>query len=209
MRRRATTFAMAAGPLLTCLVFFTQPRYLVMATALVTLLGTWGLVTWTRPWRTSWRAGAWTLVALLIAFSTLTEIGPFLPGMRTTDPIEQRTAGEWIAHHTPADARIMTRSFHVQAYSDRTVVALPSADYVTMMRFARRLGVRYIVADEDTIRRRRPELYPALMTSWKPPGLDLVHEFRQHGLDVRIYEFDPRAPSTDRPPLPLGYVSDS
>lgn len=200
--------AMAAGPLLTCLVFFTQPRYLVMATALLVLFGTWGMVEWSRTWRPKVRTGAWLVVGVLIACGTLTEIGPFLPGLRTTDPLEQRTAGVWIADHTPEDARIMTRSFHVQAYAKRTTVALPSTDYVTMMRFARRLGVSYVVADESTIARRRPELSPALLGTWSPPGLKLVHQFVENGQEVRIYRLDPPAPSTDRPPLPLGYVSD-
>ena len=35
----------------------------------------------------------------------------------------------------------MTRSFHVQGYSDRDVVAMPSADYRSMLEFARRMGV--------------------------------------------------------------------
>ena len=103
----------------------------------------------------------------------------------------------------------MTRSFHVQAYSHRPVVALPSADYAEMLRFARRMGVSYVVADEASIAHRRPELYPALMTTWSPPGLKLVKEINERGQDVRIYRLDPLPPESDRRPIPLGYVSDN
>ena len=135
------------------------------------------------------------------------------PGRYAADSVpertEQRTAGEWIAENTPEDARIMTRSFHVQGYSDRDVVAMPSAEYRSMLEFARRMGVSYIVADENTIRRRRPEVYDILMReTGAPAGLELVHEFTERGVVVKIYQLDPAAQPTDQPPLPLGYVSD-
>ena len=103
----------------------------------------------------------------------------------------------------------MTRSFHVQGYAQRDVVALPSGSYPEVLAFARRMGVDYLVADESTIRYRRPELYDTLMRSeGAPVGLALVHEFTQAGKTVKVYALDPPAPPTDQAPLPLGYVSD-
>jgi hypothetical protein len=78
-----------------------------------------------------------------------------------------------------------------------------------MLEFARRMGVSYIVADENTIRRRRPEVYDILMReTGAPAGLKLVHQFTERGTRVKIYKLDPPAPPTLQPPLPLGYVSD-
>jgi hypothetical protein len=192
----------------TCVAFFALPRYLVVTTAVLTLFAARGLAEAFRTWTP--RAGRILLAAtvLFMATSTIAELKPFFPWATTNDPVEQAAAGRWIEANTPDDARIMTRSFHVQAYAHRGVVAMPSTDYATMLKFARRMGVSYVVADEATISRRRPELYAALMTSWPPPGLRLVHTLHRRGQEVRIYELDPEPPKSDRPPIPLGYVSD-
>jgi hypothetical protein len=192
-RSRATQLLVAMGfaPLLTCILFFTLPRYLVATTAVLTLFSARGLVQLGRrlpPRTTHVLVGA---TAILIATSTLGQIQPLLPWGETMDPTEQAAAGRWIAENTAPDARIMTRSFHVQAYADRPVVAMPSADYFTMLEFARRMGVTYVVADRVTIGRRRPELYPVLMGDWMPPpGLKLVKTIFERGEEVRIFQLD-------------------
>lgn len=209
-RRRSAQLlvAMAAAPVATCIAFFTLPRYLVVTTAVLTLFAARGLVVVLRRWTP--RAGRVLLVATVVfmATSTMAEIKPFLPWWPTNDPIEQAAAGRWIEAHTPRDARIMTRSFHVQAYAQRPVVAMPSSDYATMLKFARRMGVQYVVADEATISRRRPELYAALLTWEEPPGLKLVKTIEQRDQEVRIFRLDPLPPPSDRDPIFLGYVSD-
>ena len=210
-RRRPSAqllFAMALVPIFTCTVFFALPRYLALPTAILTLYAARGFAVWIRGRTSRVRTIAIVVTALLMTTSTLGEIKPFLPFWTTIDPIEQAAAGHWIAANTPEDARIMTRSFHVQAYAERPVVALPSSDYAEMLKFARRMGVSYVVADEATLSRRRPELYPALMTAWSPPGLKLVKTIEKRGQEVRIYRLDPLPPKSDRPPIPLGYVSD-
>lgn len=86
---------------------------------------------------------------------------------------------------------------------------MPSADYFTMLEFARRMGVTYVVADPVTIGRRRPELYPVLMGDWMPPpGLKLAKTIFERGEEVRIFQLDPVPPPSDQDPIPLGYVSD-
>ena len=78
-----------------------------------------------------------------------------------------------------------------------------------MLKFARRMGVDYVVADETTISRRRPELYAILLgdeparpaSSWctsSPSGA------RRSGSSGST----PCRRRRDQPPLPLGYVSD-
>ena len=209
-RRRSLQIlgAMALGPLATCVAFFTLPRYLVLTTAVITLLAARGLVVLLRRWSPGWRRLAIVVTVVFMATSTIAEVEPFLPWGKTTDPVEQAAAGRWIEENTPAASRIMTRSFHVQAYANRPVVAMPASDYATMLKFARRMGVDYVVADEATVSRRRPELYAALMTWDDPPGLELVKSLTERGEEVRIFRLDPLPPPSDRPPIPLGYVSD-
>lgn len=209
-RRRSTMLLVAIGasPLLTCILFFTQARYLVVTAAVATLFAARGLAELSRRWSPrAWHA----LLAVTVVFtatSTIAEVKPLLPGVTTNDPTEQAAAGRWLAGHTPPTSRIMTRSFHVQYYAHRPVVAMPSSDYATMLKFARRMGVDYVVADEATVSRRRPELYAALLQWEQPPGLKLIHTIERRGQQVRIFELDPLPPPSDRPPIPLGYVSD-
>lgn len=211
-RRRPATqlFAgLAAIPMLTCFLFFTLPRYLIMATAILIPFGTWGLVVWLRKLSPKPQRIAMGVVAVLTLASFIGAVGVLLPGSPRAERTEQRTAGEWLKENTDEDARVMTRSFHVQGYSERPVVAWPYADWQSTVEFARRMGVSYLVADETTVQRRRPELYDLLMTGDDPPpGVVLAHEFTERDRLVRIYAFDPPPPPSDQPPLPLGYVSD-
>jgi len=211
-RRKGSTLLFAglgAAPLATCFLFFALPRYLMMTTAVLIPFGAWGLVTWTNRLALGKRRLAWWIMGGLMILSLVVAAWNLLPYSNTAERTEQRTAGQWIAENTPKDARIMTRSFHVQGYSQRDVVAMPSAEYRAMLEFARRMGVKYIVADENTIKRRRPEVYDILMReTGAPAGLKLVHQFTERGTRVKIYELDPPAPPTLQPPLPLGYVAD-
>ncbi|QXC60092.1 hypothetical protein KSP35_17255 [Aquihabitans sp. G128] len=200
--------ALAISPVITCIVFFTQARYLVVTTAVLALYAGRGLVQYVLPWKPRARHIALGLTVVLMATSTIGEIKPLLPGITTNDPTEQAAAGRWIDAHTPPKSRIMTRSFHVQYYAHRPVVAMPSSDFGTLLTFARRMGVDYVVADEATISRRRPELYAALLQWRDPPGLRLVKIIERRGQQVRIFQLDPLPAPSDRPPIPLGYVSD-
>ncbi len=211
-RRKGSTLlfvGLGAAPLATCFLFFALPRYLMMTTAVLIPFGAWGLVNWTNRLTLGKRRLAWWIMGGLMVLSLVVAAWNLLPYSTTAERTEQRTAGQWLAQNTPEDARIMTRSFHVQGYSERDVVAMPSAEYRAMLEFARRMGVTYIVADEHTIKRRRPEVYDILMReTGAPAGLKLAHQFTERGTRVKIYELDPPPPETLQPPLPLGYVAD-
>ena len=210
-RQRATLLfaALAMWPLVTCFFFFAQPRYLIQTSAILIPFGAWGLVRLIRLLPRGGRPWAWALVIALCLPSFVDTAWRLLPGSPTPERTEQRDAGLWLAENTPDDARVMTRSFHVQSYSQREIVAFPYADYPSMLEFARRMGVDYIVADESTMRHRRPELFDILMRAeGAPEGLALAHEFTERGQTVKIYRLDPEAPPTDQPPLWLGYVAD-
>jgi len=211
-RKKGSTLlfvGLGAAPLATCFLFFALPRYLMLTTAILIPFGAWGLVNWTNRLTLGRRRMAWWIMGVLMVASFVVASWNLLPYSNTAERTEQRTAGEWIAANTPDDARIMTRSFHVQGYSHRDVVAMPSAEYRAMLEFARRMGVKYIVADETTIKKRRPEVYDILMReTGAPAGLKLAHQFTERGVRVKIYELDPPAPPTLQEPLPLGYVAD-
>lgn len=209
-RQRATRLfaAIAAWPLLTATLFFSLPRYLMLTTAILIPYGAWGLVRWIGTREPRARRAWWGAVAALSLLSLLVATWPLLPGSPAAEHTEQRTAGEWIATNTPAGDRVMTRSYHVQAYADRPVVALPYASYPEVLRYAREHGVRWLVADEPTIAGRRPQLRDELFGDQVPAGLALAHDFTERGKRVRIFRLDPAPPPSDRPAQPLGYVGD-
>ncbi|MFN8017035.1 MAG: hypothetical protein U0P45_02810 [Acidimicrobiales bacterium] len=210
-RNRATLLfaVLAAWPLATCFLFFALPRYMIMTIAALIPFGAWGLADWTHRMRLGRARMVWWAVGILSVVSFLGGASILLPWTNRHEHTEQRTVGEWIDRNTPKGSRIMTRSFIVQGYSHRDVVAMPSAEYRAMLEFARRKGVDYIVADESTIKSRRPEVYDILMQEeGAPVGLKLVHQFEENHQLVKVYQLDPPAPKTNEPPLFLGYVAD-
>jgi hypothetical protein len=207
--RAVVLAAVAACPLVTCLAFFAMPRYLLLAVAVSIPFAAWGCARWSRAIAGRRSPVLRAAVVLACLPSLVGAADPLLPGTATPERIEQRLAGAWIREHTPADSRIMTRSYHVQGYADREVVAMPSASYADTLAFARRHGVQYLVADEATIRHRRPHLYRLLLRSREAPaGLELVHQFEEVDQRVRIYRLTPAPPPSGLPPLPLGYAGD-
>jgi hypothetical protein len=209
-RRAAVRLVLVVGalPVATCLFFFTQPRYVVMTTAVIAALAAGGIVSWYRRLPARWPWALAAAVVLWTGVSYVAESWPLLPGTTRRETDDHVAVGEWFQEHTDPEARVMTRSFHVQYYSRRPVVALPAADYDTVLAFARARDVRYVVADERTIRTRRAQLYEPLFLEPAPPGLRQVAVIGRGRRMVRIFELDPLPPPTDLPPLPLGFVGD-
>jgi len=201
--------AVAVGPVITCLAFFTLPRYLLLTTAVLVPYGVWGLTDWIRGRSRRRARWAWRGVVVGSLLSLVVAAWPLLPGSPSAEPTEQRAAGEWIDRNLPADARILTRSYQVQHYAQREVVALPMGTTTEVIEFARRRGATHLVADETSMRSRRPDLVDDLLTSTAaPPGLTLEHEVTRDGNVARIYRLTPPPERSPLGPLPLGYVSD-
>jgi hypothetical protein len=122
------------------------------------------------------------------------------------EPTDMRAAGEWIEEHTePADL-VMTRSFIVQHYSERPVLAIPYAGLEHVLRFARHYGARYLVVDSFTAQTLRPQL--AALLHGEPPGLELVHEVHADGGTTRVFALRPRPAPSDEVGPSLGFIGD-
>lgn len=195
---------LGAIPIITCVAFFVHARYLVLAVSALVIFAAWGLVELHRR-LPRWLPIIPVVAATLLACSLLSAVGHRHP-FSWSDAVVQRSAGKWIARFTPEGARVMTRSYHVQYYGHRPVVAMPYGSSDEVVAFARRHGVHYLVADRTSIRGRRPQLVHDLLDTAHPRGLRIAYE--SPGRLIRIFSLDPvPAPSTT-PPIPLGYVSD-
>lgn len=71
-------------------------------------------------------------------------------------------AGRWLAAHTSPDTVIMTRHSEIGLYAGRPVVASPNAPWEAILAYGRARSARYLVVDDDEVRRLRPQLAPLL-----------------------------------------------
>jgi 4-amino-4-deoxy-L-arabinose transferase-like glycosyltransferase len=201
----ALLVAAAALSMLTTLAFFVQPRYLVLLPAIGAVLAGVGLVHLPRRWR---GPAVGMAVLLLAATSVQAFRGDDAGWWHPDEHTDQRHAGEWIAEHTDADERIMTRSMVVAYYGERYTVPIPYADVDTVLDFARHYGVRYLVVDSAHVGSLRPQLVP-LLTDDDQEGLRLVHELRSEGRTSRVFALDPAPPPSDLNAPRLGFMGDA
>jgi 4-amino-4-deoxy-L-arabinose transferase-like glycosyltransferase len=208
-RRSWSTRLVAAAALLpatTALIFFVQPRYLVVTTAFATVLVGAGAPSITRRWRGPVVGAA---LVLCLVSSVAGFRSPGAGWWHPTEGLDQRRAGEWLAANTGPDDRIMTRSMVVELYADRPAMALPYAEMKDIVDYARHHGARYVVVDWYSLVRLRPQLEPMAEPWFTHPELDLVWMQRHEGRTTRIYALDPSPPDGRPMGVPLGFVGDS
>jgi hypothetical protein len=198
--------AVAAGPVLTSLVYFALPRYLVVTTAVLVAYGCWGLAEWWRTLPARWSRPALAGYGVALTLSLVVAAWPLLPGSPSPERTDQMAAGRWVAENLPDDAVVLTRSYVAQHYAERPVVTLPVGELDEIIEFGIARGATHLIADETTLRGRRPDLVDDLLGPTTPPDLELLHEDEVDGRTIRIFALPP---TTQPPwPLPLGYVSD-
>jgi dolichyl-phosphate-mannose-protein mannosyltransferase len=71
---------------------------------------------------------------------------------------QMRVAGEWLRTHGRTGATVMDRKAYVPFFAGMTHVQLPDDDYDTIIEYARRTGVDYLVIEEFTAATLRPQL---------------------------------------------------
>jgi hypothetical protein len=73
---------------------------------------------------------------------------------------QMREAGEWIRLQGGDHVRVMDRKAYVPFFAGAEHVQLPNDDYDTVLDFARREGIDYIVFEEFLIEALRPQFLP-------------------------------------------------
>ncbi len=187
-RDRRVVLLVIAGavPLATTLAFFFLPRYVVVATALLAVLGGVALADIVRA-RPSWRPAVVAVTGGLLVWSFIGQTWGDNGLLDPREAEEQRTIGEWIEANTDEDTTIMTRSQVVAYYADRPTVAMPYADYDRILGFGRHYGADLLVADQYILWGWRPQLRSLFAEGpWK--DLELVHEIRNDGRLVRVFD---------------------
>ncbi|MGD9498250.1 MAG: ArnT family glycosyltransferase [Armatimonadota bacterium] len=111
-------------------------------------------------------------------------------------PLEEKTAGEWIARNLAPDAILMVAEARIGYYAHRRSVTTPFAQLPAVLDYARAHGVTHLVVTERWTSSLRPKLEPLLDPANAPPELKLVHhqqtpEGWSVAADVLIYEILP------------------
>ncbi len=156
----APLIQLLALPLLAVAVDLRFSQALVPSLAIyAAVAAAWGAERWARPPRAAAAA------ALMLAFGGLLLCWAGRPGRiaRHFDdgPMEQaRAAGKWLREYGPPGATVMDRKAYVPFYAGMRHVQLPADDYDTVVEFARRSGVDYLVLEEYVVEKLRREFLP-------------------------------------------------
>ncbi len=73
---------------------------------------------------------------------------------------EMRAAGAWLRRHGQPGDLVMDRKSFVAFFAGMRHIQLPNDDYETLIAFARREGVDYLVIEEYLVKSLRPQLLP-------------------------------------------------
>ncbi len=167
-------------PLANFWMFFVISRFLVGALPVGLLwaaagadhLAAWAKQSWAgwRPnaGRAELRVAAALPLAGTLAFSLWVAPDALRVGTATM-PWTHIDAGRWLAEHAPHDAVIMTRHSEIGLYAGRPLIASPNATWEEIIAYGRARHARFLVVDDEEIRRLRPQLAPLLETSQREP----------------------------------------
>lgn len=188
-------------PLANFWMFFVISRFLVGALPVGLLWAAAGidhLTTWgERSWRslrsqaglTELRTVAALPLAGTLAFSLWVAPDALRNGIMTM-PWTHIDAGRWLAEHTPPDTVIMTRHSEVGLYAGRPLIASPNATWEEILAYGRARNARFLVVDDEEVRRLRPQLAPLLdLTQPEPlPGAIYRAAFPGPARTTLVYE---------------------
>lgn len=200
------TLATIAVPVVTSVAFLMQSRYLVPSAALACALVAVGLLELPKRWFRVATIAAFVLIVTSTGASLYGgSHGWFHPERGTP---EHRLVGEWIGDHSrPADL-IMSTTPIPGFYANRETVPIPYARQSRIIDFARHYGVRYLIVDQASGTRFRPQLRVlAYSNRWKT--LRAVFKHREDGRRTVVYELVPRPAHFDGHVPLLTQVGDS
>ena len=136
------------------------------------------------------RRGASVAVLAVLIVSRLASLAyPWRVSPWEDLPLEQKIAGLWIRDHGPRSALIMASGPWAAYYADGRHWYLPEETLPTVLDYARRENIDYLIVDE----RSHPErsLLALLDSREMPPGLRLAYENRDDPRhQLRVFELN-------------------
>lgn len=202
----------ACVPFLVFLTFRIWPRYLLPMTPVLLLWAAKGVTSledWIRQSATmigqkKAPVRRWVLslpgILLSIPLLAILVAKPIKARMLAQYPVEYRAAGNWMDENLPADAVILTRKPEVSYYANRLMHPVPNEELPVIVRYARSLGIDYLVVDEYFIS-TRPQLAFLLEQDEFPEDLRLLREEKApNDRKLRIFQIKEEDASGPAPP---------
>lgn len=109
----------------------------------------------------------------------------FAPPKLQDVPFEEKQAGLWLNQHSKPNSLVMARNATVAFYAGAKHIFLPDEEFSTILEYARRKNVDYIVLNERRLRDRPDTFRLAEELPWE---LNLVFQDRRvQNFELRIY----------------------
>lgn len=99
-----------------------------------------------------------------------------------------KDTGTWIKNNTNKDSVIMTRWSVIVFYAEREYVYIADGDVPSLIKYAKRKNVNYLIIDSASVPRRRPGLVALLNPYASHFGLKAVYAQKKYGTKIIIYK---------------------
>jgi hypothetical protein len=83
-------------------------------------------------------------------------------GLEDVPMRSMRRAGQWLAAYAPPGSLVMDRKPYVPFFAGMRHTHMPNDDYDTIVEYARRIGVDFIVVEEHVMTTMRPQFVPVM-----------------------------------------------
>lgn len=127
------------------------------------------------------------MAGIIIALFFLSSINSVI--LNSNDgTIEHKKAGLWLKNFDHSHFVVMARKPYVSFYSEGLWVCLPYADYSEIIRYAKKNNIKYLVIDELSILKLRPQLAFLLDENKATSDLKLIYKDHSSGRLIIIYQ---------------------
>jgi hypothetical protein len=109
-------------------------------------------------------------------------------------PYEYKIMGQWMKKNIPGieHKSVMSRKFGVPFYAGAREIALFYGDFSEVLAYARSEKADYLIIDEWTIPKLRPELAFLIDEKEKHHQIQLIHTIKYKNRKIILYEFKER-----------------
>ncbi|MEA1926924.1 MAG: glycosyltransferase family 39 protein [Candidatus Auribacterota bacterium] len=135
------------------------------------------------------RVLGWGPSVVLVGVMTICSLY-LIPRKKARVPYEYKIMGEWMRDNLPgiASATVMSHRMGVPFYAGARHVQTHPGDYNDVLSYAGETGAEYLMVNDWTTPRLRPEL-EFLLIEESPPELELIHEVNFSGRKALLYRF--------------------
>ncbi len=172
-------------------VYGSEGRWLLHTIPVLLIYTSKGL-TKLEKWNKTFNVKIITFILSVLMLTAVLFVNSFAPASyeKSNQPVEHKTAGEWLKNNIGEGRVIMGRRPWVSFYSNGRYAYLPYADYADTMEYACKNNVEYFVADSRYLENLRPQLKFMLDDDFT--DLNKIYENNINGNVIKIFKVECR-----------------